>query len=135
MLSCGWIVGELKALDGWDDIRAYRAVFFAYAVVGLIKLVLALALSKKCEADPEPPRESPSQNNEEAPLLGGQVPNKKKPGLFSRLFPHISPESTVILTQLSLLFALDAFASGLASLYVLQLQWQLQGDMETLLTS
>ncbi|KFY81193.1 hypothetical protein V499_00019 [Pseudogymnoascus sp. VKM F-103] len=38
LLSCGWVVQELKALDGWDDIRAYRITFFAYAVLGLVKL-------------------------------------------------------------------------------------------------
>mgnify|MGYP001563816291 FL=1 len=106
------MVEVLKALDGWDDIRAYRVIFFAYSVFGLIKLFLVFALSKDCEAKPEPPQERPQ---EEAPLLGAEEPNKDRRSYFGFL-SHISPESLAVLLQLCLLFGLDSFASGLIPL-------------------
>ncbi|OBT79343.1 hypothetical protein VF21_01955 [Pseudogymnoascus sp. 05NY08] len=112
LLVCGWIVEVLKALDGWDDIRAYRVIFFAYSVFGLMKLLLVLALSKDCEAKPEPPQERP---HEEAPLLGAAEPSKPRRSFFGA-FAHISPESFAVLLQLCLLFGLDSFASGLIPL-------------------
>jgi hypothetical protein len=122
MMTCGWVVRHLKSLNGWDDIRAYRIIFFAYAVLGLIKLALALALSKRVEADKI---ETPAPvDPETAPLLGengqesGQNPDlkKKKKRGFTSLLPNISAESRVIIFSLCWLFALDALASGLVPL-------------------
>ncbi|KFX99550.1 hypothetical protein O988_03785 [Pseudogymnoascus sp. VKM F-3808] len=112
LLVCGWMVEELKALDGWDDIHAYRAIFFAYSVFGLIKLLLVFALSKDCEAKPEPPQ---GNRDEEAPLLGVEEPSRSRRSFFG-LLSHISPESLAVLFQLCLLFGLDSFASGLIPL-------------------
>ncbi|ELR06010.1 hypothetical protein VC83_03253 [Pseudogymnoascus destructans] len=112
ILVCGWMVEVLKALDGWDDIRAYRVIFFAYSVFGLMKLLLVLALSKDCEAKPKPPQERP---HEEAPLLGAAEPSQPRRSFFG-VFSHISPESLAVLLQLCLLFGLDSFASGLIPL-------------------
>jgi Na+/melibiose symporter-like transporter len=114
----------------YDSIKAYRIIFFIYAVVGIIKLCLALTLSKACELEPKP-RPKPSDvasssgdsnvpATETAPLLGnGNAPGKdgeqpKKPRW--RLLPDISKESQVTLVQLCVLFAFDNFASGLAPL-------------------
>lgn len=120
MLTCGWIVSHLLTLDGWDVIRAYRIVFFGYALCGLIKLCLALGLSHKIEAIQEAVTTEQS-DPERAPILAREprpaVEEPKPRGLFSKLFPHISEESKVILAQLVLLFALDSFASGLVPLY------------------
>ena len=106
------MVEELKALDGWDDIRAYRVIFFAYSVFGLIKLFLVFALSTDCEIKPESSQE---RAHEEAPLLGAEEPSKKRRSFFG-FFSHISPESLAVLLQLCLLFGLDSFASGLIPL-------------------
>ncbi len=119
MMTCGWVVRHLKNLEGWDHIRAYRMIFYAYAVLGLIKLGLALALSKNCEADKVKP--TSQTDPETAPLLGenGHDEIALKPTIWSRfrsIFPHISAESWVIVTNLCLLFALDALASGLVPL-------------------
>jgi MFS family permease len=122
MMICGWVVRHLKSLDGWDDIRAYRIIFFAYAVLGLIKMTLALALSKKVEA--EKAEEPATTDVETAPLLGenaevnGHNPDlkKSKKRSFTSLLPDISAESRIIIFSLCGLFALDAFASGLVPL-------------------
>ncbi|KFY29466.1 hypothetical protein V491_00022 [Pseudogymnoascus sp. VKM F-3775] len=112
LLVCGWMVEELKALDGWDDTRAYRVIFFAYSAFGLVKLLLTLALSKDCEAKPEPPQE---HLDEESPLLDVEQPRKNRQSFFG-FFSHISSESLAVILQLCLLFGLDSFASGLIPL-------------------
>jgi len=99
--------------QGWDTIASYRAVFFAYAAVGVVKFALACALSKNVEAEK---KVKPQRDTETAPLLGnGDAEEPKKKSLIS-LLPTISKESRIIVVNLCLLFALDAFASGLAPL-------------------
>lgn len=121
MMSTGWIVHYLRATKHWSEVEAYRAVFWGYAVFGFIKFILSLALSKNVEAEKKPKQAaSTGQDPESAPLLGnganGRAPAKeKKPSLLA-LLPEISKESRVIVLNLCLLFALDAFASGLAPL-------------------
>jgi hypothetical protein len=122
MMTCGWVVRHLRSLDGWDEIRAYRMMFFAYAVLGLIKLSLTLALSKKVELEKEGPPKP--VDPEQAPLLGestqanGAHPDMKKSKKRSlkSILPAISPESRIIVVNLCLLFSLDALASGLVPL-------------------
>jgi len=87
-------------------------VFWGYAAFGVIKMILALALSKNVEAEKK--KISPP-DTETAPLLGdsAEIIEPKKSRLRS-LLPNISAESKTIVSYLCLLFALDAFASGLA---------------------
>jgi hypothetical protein len=102
---------------GYDEVAAYRAVFWAYAAVGLIKFALAMALSKACEAEKKPA--PPAADPETAPLLRDSAEDeepKKKQSKLLALLPEISKESRVIVINLCILFALDAFASGLAPL-------------------
>lgn len=93
-------------------------MFFVYATLGAFKFILALCLSKACEADP--PKRTPEPNTETAPLLQANdeqtVVNPQKSRKWS-LLPSISPESRPILVQLCILFAFDSFASGLAPMY------------------
>ena len=113
MMTCGWVVHTLRASNGLSEVRAYRIIFFAYAVIGLIKFLLACSLSKNCEAEE---KATPARDTETAPLLGDNGPKAKKPKPGLSLLPSISKESRVIVLNLCLLFALDAFASGLAPL-------------------
>jgi MFS family permease len=85
-------------------------------------LALALALSKKCEADKP---EAPTQPDPETALLLGEngvddeddhAPKESKRKSFASILPSISPESRLIVVNLCLLFALDALASGLVPL-------------------
>lgn len=117
MMVTGWLLYYMKEKLGWTLIVSYRSVFWGYACVGLIKLCFALALSKACEAEKKQP--SPAADPETAPLLGDgaedEEPKKQKNWLLSKM-PEISPASRVIVFNLCVLFALDAFASGLAPL-------------------
>jgi len=100
---------------GWSRTEAYHLVYFIYAALGTIKLLLSLLLSQQCEVVNEPP---PAQSAETAPLLGNQptdgIPSTKKERKIFSLLPSISKESQGTLARLCMLFALDSFASGLA---------------------
>ncbi len=115
MVVSGWTLHYLMETLLWGEIRAYRAVFITLAGFGLIKLCLALALSKAVEVEKV---ESPP-DLETAPLLGNgredEELKRNKNWLLSKL-PVISPDSRTVVFNLCLLFALDAFASGLAPL-------------------
>jgi len=131
-VGCGWIITVLTHKKHFSDVGAYRIIFCIYAVVGLVKLSLALLLSKACEVDSKPKptttggaAAAATAPSETAPLLGngtanddgddGQDIKKNKKRRF-RLLPDISKESQVVLLQLCVLFAFDNFASGLAPL-------------------
>jgi MFS family permease len=114
LMATGWLLYYMEKI-GWTYIVSYRSVFWGYACVGLIKLCFALALSNACEAERKQP--PPAADPETAPLLGDgaedQEPKKQNGWLLSKM-PEISPASRVIVFNLCVLFALDAFASGLA---------------------
>jgi len=115
VLTGGWITTSLIDSKGWGAVKAYRIVFLMYAAIGMMKLILALSLSKHCEAEKQSP---PPDSAETAPLLGNSTPKPDKTPSRFRLLPQISRESRFILIQLCLFFAFDSFASGLAPLYV-----------------
>lgn len=135
MLVNGWIIHLLKSNYGWKDIPSYRVIFFVYAAIGIIKLLLALGLSRKVEAEKKKDAQE-QPNSETQPLLGEQnsaeqeeeeqpptykslFPSKKS--LFSTLkkkspFASIDKELWSLVVVLFILFGLDSFASGLAPL-------------------
>jgi MFS family permease len=115
LITCGWITSLLIDHKHWTRVETYHLVFLVYAGIGVIKLILTLLLSSRCEL--EKPQD-PAVNGETAPLLGNgddQAAKKKKknPSMCSML-PQMSRESRAVLVQLCALFALDNFASGLA---------------------
>lgn len=115
-VSSGWIIHRLRE-SGWDVVESYRFIFYIYAAVGFIKFLLACALSKNIELDPE----EPQSISEAAPLLGDtderaaaaedQIPSKPRRSLI----PSISKEGRVTFIKLLIVFGLDSLASGIAS--------------------
>ncbi|MCJ1419900.1 hypothetical protein MMC32_006256 [Xylographa parallela] len=111
IMTCGWVVNSLQSTKGMDDVSAYRMAYFGYAALGLVKFVLACGLSKRIEADhnvpvKDDPATRPLLENEVGPALAKE-PKKS-------MLPSISKASKGIVVNLCILFALDAFASGLA---------------------
>ncbi|KAL1844850.1 hypothetical protein VTK73DRAFT_1680 [Phialemonium thermophilum] len=116
MITCGWTVQYLSSVRHWALVDAYRFVFVAYAVLGVVKLVLSVLLSGAVEADAEPGEARPLLE-EDRPDSPSQKPRTGRiSGALRGLLPRISQESTSIVTVLCLLFGLDSFASGLAPL-------------------
>lgn len=114
MMVCGWLIHYMRYQLHWNEVETYRAVFWGYAVFGLIKFFLALGLSKKCEVEK---KVMPVACPETAPLLGdGAEDVEPKKSKFRSWLPKISKDSRIVVFNLCVLFALDAFASGLAPL-------------------
>ena len=122
MITCGWVVHELQLNQGWTNIQAYRLIFQVYAVFGLIKFGLALALSKNVEAEKKRETSTELDTTSARPLMNDENEDEvvdtpvRTPAKKTSMFPLISKESRVIVIKLCFLFALDSFASGLAPL-------------------
>lgn len=114
MMTCGWVLDYLQSTLHWSTVESYRAIFWAYAVFGFAKFLLSIALTSAVEAEK---KESPIRDSETAPLLADRAETvEPKKSYFKKLLPEISKESRLIVINLCILFALDAFASGLAPL-------------------
>ncbi|RAL04408.1 putative MFS transporter [Aspergillus ibericus CBS 121593] len=120
MMTGGWAINLLQVIWEWPYIPACRVMFFAYAAVGALKFLLSIALSPAVEAEEKkkkkPSVRTPQQTSEgEAqPLLGDradQQPPKKSDFSFVG-----DAELVSLVIRLAILFGLDSFASGLASL-------------------
>lgn len=114
MLVCGWIINSLESIHGWEFIPACRIIFFVYAGVGVVKLIFTLGLSEKVEVQKEEPQE---QISETQPLLVEAVGRDIEPATRKKwLFPSIEKDLWSLVIRLFILFGVDSFASGLASL-------------------
>jgi MFS family permease len=115
-LVCGWTISSLQSLHGWAFIPSCRIIFFVYAGVGTVKLILTLALSRKVEAEEE--QTEPQQQGETQPLLADSNASQEQAAPKSRKYTFASLDKDLwsLMISLFILFGLDAFASGLASL-------------------
>lgn len=129
----GWLLTSLKQKYGYTTLEAYRAAFWLYTFAGVVKFIFSMFLSNAVELDPAEGVQLPTQNNaaasntssiasaapstgnasETTPLVEGNAPKR---GLLARIMPNLSEESRRIVPLLSLLFALDAFASSMSSI-------------------
>ncbi|KAK4211051.1 major facilitator superfamily transporter [Rhypophila decipiens] len=117
-LSCGWMVQLLGAREGWTLHDAQRTVFLFYAALGAVKLVLNSFLSSSVELDAgyhELANESDEEEGEGRIGAQTSVSQLSLPQRVRHLIPHISAASRAILLRLIFLFAMDSFASGIAS--------------------
>lgn len=109
-LVCGWIMNTLESVHGWAFIPACRVIFLVYAGVGVVKLIFTLGLSGKVEV------EEREQSSETRPLLAEPTGQEAAPAPKKSLFPSIEKDLWSLVIRLFILFGLDSFASGLASL-------------------
>ena len=113
----------------WTDIHAYRLIFVCYALLGIVKLILSLMLSDKCETVVEAKQEQDDLElksieaegllfeDEEDARSEASEPSRTLKAAGSKglkiSWPNISPSTRTVLVKLCLLFAVDSFASGL----------------------
>ena len=115
-LTCGWIISSLQDLHGWAFIPSCRIIFFVYAGVGILKLILTLALTHKVEAAKKQKARG-QQNGETQPLLADAAPEEQEASPKKKsLFSSIEKDLWSLVIRLFILFGIDSFASGLASL-------------------
>ncbi|KAL5335680.1 MFS transporter [Aspergillus crustosus] len=121
VMVSGWAINLLQTERGREYIPACRTIFLGYAAIGVLKFFLSIALSQKVEAEVKISKPKQRQledgGRETQPLLGervagGQVEREKKP-FFSFLG---DPELASLVIRLFILFGIDSFGSGLASL-------------------
>lgn len=122
-LICGWLISSLQVLHGWAYIPSCRVIFLVYAGIGLVKLILTLALTHKVETEEKQRTRAQRKNGETQPLLADAPsprreqdtsPNTGRTSLFS----SIDKDLWSLVIRLFILFGIDSFASGLASLSV-----------------
>lgn len=122
-------MGGVTSIYNWTDMQAYRLIFGCYAILGVVKLLLSLILSEKCE--PSAGQKERQDNfeldsveaegllseDEEDARTGSSKPNRNSKASGTKgskaMWPKISPASRNVLVKICLLFAVDSFASGL----------------------
>lgn len=112
-ITGGWLVHLFTIHFEVELLTAYKIIFAIFAFLGGLKLVFSLLLTPKVESDlylTAKPREDASETTA---LLATEPEAPKRK--FS-LLPHLSAESAKIVVQLSILFALDSFASSMVQL-------------------
>ncbi|THC93417.1 hypothetical protein EYZ11_007112 [Aspergillus tanneri] len=116
MMACGWAINLLQTTKGWQFVPACRVIFFAYGAIGAIKFLLTVALSKNIEVeDKTKPQEQSREGDETQPLLGDRRIQGNSPRKSFLAFLG-GRELVSLVIRLFILFGLDSFASGLASL-------------------
>ncbi|VUC29329.1 unnamed protein product [Clonostachys rosea] len=113
IMTCGWAIHHLHQVLSKPLLEAYRLVFLAYSAMGVVKFLLVLLLSRAVEAEVEVEDRAQSET---APLLREREEHTKPVQTRRGLLPNVSRESIPVVISLCILFALDAFASGLAPL-------------------
>jgi Major Facilitator Superfamily len=128
-VSAGWAAQQLQKHRGWTAVDAYRVIFWAYAALGLCKLLLCLSMSPKCErgrhqitadiAAHEPDERRPlleaeSHDDGYRSFTNSDRKANQANTITQKMVSYISRDSWLILGQLCFLFALDSVASGLA---------------------
>ena len=125
----GWITYLYRKVHTeltWKDPDPYPYVFIGYAVIGVMKIVVTLFLTDRCEADYIPSQEEVADNADAhesvAPLLNGRATSYTKPKARPKTLRHrftdpvtarVSTANRGILIRLCILFAINSFASGL----------------------
>lgn len=119
IITCGWLVTFLQKELSWDFVQACRCVFWIYTGLGCIKFCTAAIMSKKVELERQERLDS-SRTREQTPLLEEQgerveeIPEARCETVTNLLTSNLAG----IVVWLCLLFGVDSFASGLASLCV-----------------
>ncbi|CEL11435.1 hypothetical protein ASPCAL14537 [Aspergillus calidoustus] len=127
VMTCGWAVNLLQTERGWEFIPACRVIFFAYAGIGALKFLLSVTMSQKVEAEVKTKtskrasREDTEgdESGETQPLLRdrpAEQQEQQEPERKSVLAFIGDRKLASLVIRLFILFGVDSFASGLASL-------------------
>jgi MFS family permease len=123
----GRMVDSLQARDGWTIVDAYHAVFWVYAAMGTLNMVLALLLSSKCDGVGN--QASGKGGNEESEILLDEMDESTNDGGVSEppppapappppeekrgRFAQISKETRAVMYKLWFLLSVDSLADGM----------------------
>lgn len=133
LTGCGWLVEACKKIRGWEELDAFRVVFWVYGGIGLIKAVATVLLSVKCEVGHDkgkqhaaeraeeserdefltPSRSSTDEHDANERPLPPTPPRPQPPPKPKMGFTQLSTPTRWMLLKLCLLFAVDSLASGM----------------------
>lgn len=122
---CGKLVDWAQLSLDYSLLDSYKLAFGGYTVLAVILVILSCTISSGIEVGIEVPttgvatesgEESPDAAGELARLLPESAQPKKKSFTISNLSPKLLRSIVDIVVKLSLLFALDSFASSLVSM-------------------
>ncbi|KAJ6137537.1 hypothetical protein N7471_004023 [Penicillium samsonianum] len=133
VMGTGWVIQVLEH-RGLSTLVAYKCMFCMYSLMGVIKLILSVVLSKACEMKAEKDttnaERDPPIATEAQPLLPKPEPERDINNWITRLCPTLCKESKKFLTKFCFIISLDSFGSGLASnswlTYFLTLKYDMQ---------
>ncbi|KAI0888053.1 MFS general substrate transporter [Annulohypoxylon maeteangense] len=127
----GRVLRFLQDKDGWSEVDAYHALFWIYAIMGVVNLGLVLLLSDACELSQtkrsytQVPQDDNGQNTDrrtESPAASPDVtptPKKSQNRIirslkwFSNRLALISPATRSVMYKLWFLLAVDSLADGM----------------------
>ncbi|QIW97983.1 hypothetical protein AMS68_003501 [Peltaster fructicola] len=127
----GRIFESLQQLDGWTATRAYHAIFWLYAVMGVVNVVIVLLLTNECEAAgstqdytklpaedddvelDESPREPQDPASLQTPLEAPRSIWGKAKSWFSTRITSISAPTRSVMYKLWILLAVDSISDGM----------------------
>ena len=122
---CGKLVDWAQLSLDYSLLDSYKLAFGGYTVLAVILVILSCTISSGIEVGIEVPttgvatesgEESPDAAGELARLLPESAQPKKKSFTISNRIPKLLRSIVDIVVKLSLLFALDSFASSLVSM-------------------
>lgn len=125
LFTAGWLTYLQRTYLEYDWKECYPAVFGMYALIGIVKVVLTLFLTDRCEADytPSHRRYEEEEDMGARPLLNDGDRRRsytKAPEIRSgvrrigrSITTRVSRESRPILFRLCILLAVNSFASGM----------------------
>ncbi|OCF30877.1 hypothetical protein I317_05035 [Kwoniella heveanensis CBS 569] len=130
--ASGRIVGRLKDMDGWDEKRAYHAIFALYVVFGIVNAACVLLLSDRVEAEAIA-KEQDAEEIEAEVLLSHQEgdrqnleqdqpnppaspPPATSTSLSTSRLAQLSPATRSVMYKLWPLLAVDTLADGMVNL-------------------
>lgn len=133
VMGTGWMIQVLEH-RGISTLKAYQCMFCIYSLMGVVKFILSVVLSKACELKAESgttnAERDPSIATEAQPLLPKPEPTRDSNNWITHLCPTLCKESRKFLVKFCFIISLDSFGSGLASNSWLTYFFSLKYDMQ-----
>lgn len=131
-IACGGLVDYMNKSKGYPLAASYKVAFFGYSVLSLLTIILSYLISNKVEwssqsknsqasnEDNEPNEasqllESDSESRSQEVQYDANVQDSTNKRSKFNFLPTLHKSILLIVIKLSLLFALDSFASSLVS--------------------
>lgn len=108
-LFSGLVVDYFHETRGWDILDAYRSVFVIYAGVAVVKLIIMLLLSERCELGDD---EEPTAQTETSPLEPPTEERSLLEGVNETVESGFSSNTKSHLYRLLAIFMLDSLGYG-----------------------